>query len=148
MTEICSGVKIRGKEVKEMYITRECDYAVRVVRALSDGNRASVNEICEKECITAPFAYKILKKLQKEGIVKGFRGVHGGYTIKRSLEELSLYEVYHAINPNMFIIECLEKGYECSRGEECAECKIHGVLQQVQDRMVELLKEQKMDKLV
>ena len=47
-----------------MFITRECDYAVRVIRALQ-GERLSVPEICEKEAITAPFAYKILKKLQK-----------------------------------------------------------------------------------
>ena len=48
-----------------MLITRECDYAVRVLRAMAEEKRVSVNEICEKELITAPFAYKILKKLQK-----------------------------------------------------------------------------------
>ena len=60
-----------------MLITRECDYAVRVIRALSDEDRLSVNDICEREEITAPFAYKILKKLQKAKIVRGYRGVHG-----------------------------------------------------------------------
>ena len=48
-----------------MFITRECDYAVRVVRALWGESRLSVSDICEKESVTAPFAYKILKKLQK-----------------------------------------------------------------------------------
>ena len=57
-----------------MLITRECDYAVRVIRALTGEERLSVNDICEREAITAPFAYKILKKLQKAEIVKGFRG--------------------------------------------------------------------------
>ena len=42
-----------------MFITRECDYAVRVVRALWGESRLSVSDICEKEAITAPFAYKI-----------------------------------------------------------------------------------------
>ena len=51
-----------------MFITRECDYAVRVVRALWGESRLSVSDICEKESVTAPFAYKILKKLQKHGI--------------------------------------------------------------------------------
>ena len=41
-----------------MFITRECDYAVRVVRALWGESRLSVSDICEKEAITAPFAYK------------------------------------------------------------------------------------------
>ena len=38
-----------------MLITRECDYAVRVVRALAAGGRMSVGDICDKEFITAPF---------------------------------------------------------------------------------------------
>ena len=91
-----------------MFITRECDYAVRVVRALWGESRLSVSDICEKEAITAPFAYKILKKLQKAEIVKGYRGVHGGYSLNRGLDELTLYEVYSAIDPEMFIIECLD----------------------------------------
>ena len=84
-----------------MFITRECDYAVRVVRALWGESRLSVSDICEKEAITAPFAYKILKKLQKAEIVKGYRGVHGGYSLNRGLDELTLYEVYSAIDPEM-----------------------------------------------
>ena len=56
-----------------MFITRESDYAMRVVRALMGETRLSVSEICEREAITAPFAYKILKKLQNAGIVEGYR---------------------------------------------------------------------------
>ena len=77
-----------------MFITRECDYAVRVIRALQGESRLSVTEICEKEAITAPFAYKILKKLQKAKIVKGYRGVHGRYSLDRGADELTLYDVY------------------------------------------------------
>ncbi len=46
---------------------------LRVVRALWGESRLSVSDICEKESITAPFAYKILKKLQKAEIVKGIQ---------------------------------------------------------------------------
>ena len=101
-----------------MFITRECDYAVRVVRALWGESRLSVSDICEKEAITAPFAYKILKKLQKAEIVKGYRGVHGGYSLNRGLDELTLYEVYSAIDPDMFIIECLDPKYNCVREKQ------------------------------
>ena len=90
-----------------MFITRECDYAARVLRALSAETRLSVNEICEKESITAPFAYKILKKLQKAEIVKGFRGVHGGYSLNRRAEDLTLYDIYTAIDPVPLTLICL-----------------------------------------
>lgn len=87
-----------------MLITRECDYAVRVLRAMAEEKRVSVNEICEKELITAPFAYKILKKLQKSGMVRGYRGVHGGYSLNCDLDQITLYDVYTTIDPGMFII--------------------------------------------
>ena len=109
-----------------MLITRECDYAVRVVRALVAGGRMSVGDICDKEFITAPFAYKILKKLQKAEIVKGFRGVHGGYSLNRRAEDLTLYDIYTAIDPEFLIIDCLEPGYESPRnGEGDPACTIH-----------------------
>lgn len=129
-----------------MLITRECDYAVRVVRALVDGRRMSVGEICEKEFITAPFAYKILKKLQKAGIVKGFRGVHGGYSLNRVAKELTLYDVYTAIDPEFFIIDCLEPGYQCTcDGSGNQICTVHRELQRVQKELCKMLQEKNLE---
>ena len=129
-----------------MLITRECDYAVRVVRALADRRRMSVSEICEKEFITAPFAYKILKKLQKAGIVKGFRGVHGGYSLNRVAKELTLYDVYTAIDPEFFIIDCLEPGYQCTcDGSGNQICTVHRELQRVQKELCKMLQEKNLE---
>lgn len=119
-----------------MFITRECDYAVRVVRALDGENRLSVNEICEKEEITAPFAYKILKKLQKAGLVKGFRGVHGGYSMNKSASEITLLDIYMAIDPHMFIVECLNPTKPCPRhGANGRPCKVHQELADIQQEL-------------
>lgn len=124
-----------------MFITRECDYAVRVIRALAGEERLSVAEICEKESITAPFAYKILKKLQKAKIVKGYRGVHGGYSMNKNLEEISLFDVYSAIDPEMFIIECLNEKYSCVRnGQDGIPCRVHCELKEIQGELWKLLK--------
>ena len=124
-----------------MFITRECDYAVRVIRALQGESRLSVPEICEKEAITAPFAYKILKKLQKAKIVKGYRGVHGGYSLDRGADELTLYDVYEAIDPGMFIIECLDPRYDCARdGQDGIPCLVHRELADIQSQLCAMLK--------
>lgn len=125
-----------------MFITRECDYAVRVIRALAGEERLSVSEICERESITAPFAYKILKKLQKARIVKGYRGVHGGYSMNRDLNRLTLFDVYHAIDPDMFIIECLNPRYQCVRNDERRgmPCQIHWELENIQEELWNMLK--------
>lgn len=132
-----------------MLITRECDYAVRVLRAMVGAERVSVGEICEKELITAPFAYKILKKLQKSGFVRGYRGVHGGYSLDCDLEKITLYDVYTAIDPGMFIIDCLDPDYSCARnGKGEAACTVHCELCEIQNELIRLLKRKTLKELM
>ena len=123
-----------------MFITRESDYAMRVIRALMWEPRLSVSEICERESITAPFAYKILKKLQNAGLVEGYRGVHGGYALKRDPEELSLND--------MSIIECLNGTYQCPRnGQDGVPCHAHDELKEIQDQLWTMLRRKSMKDL-
>lgn len=132
-----------------MFITRECDYAVRVIRALAGETRLSVSEICEREVITAPFAYKILKKLQKAKVVKGFRGVHGGYSLNKQPDELTLFDVYYAIDPEMFIIECLNPKSCCVRdGQDGVPCLIHRELEGIQAEIWAMLRRKTLAELL
>ena len=134
-----------------MLITRECDYAVRVIRALAgEKKRLSVSEICEMEAITAPFAYKILKKLQKSKLVKGFRGVHGGYSLNRAPEEMTLYDIYSAVDPELLIIDCLEDGYDCVRNSSAggSMCKVHYELEKIQKQLCKMFRSRTIDELI
>ena len=132
-----------------MFITRECDYAVRVIRALSGEERLSVNDICEREEITAPFAYKILKKLQKAKIVRGYRGVHGGYSLKKSVSEITLLDVYLAIDPGMYIIECMNPKKKCCRDEKLdGGCEVHQELLRIQERLQDMLSERSLQEIL
>ncbi len=132
-----------------MFITRECDYAVRVIRALLDGRRLSVGEICKKEEITVPFAYKILKKLQVAKIVKGFRGVHGGYALQKDPGEITLLEIYQAIDPEMFLVECLNPDKHCSRdGAGGMPWQIHQEREDIQRKLLDLLSEKSLEKIL
>ena len=132
-----------------MLITRECDYAVRVLRAMAENRRVSVNEICERELITAPFAYKILKKLQKSGLVRGYRGVHGGYVLNCDLDQVTLYDIYMTIDPDLFIIDCLQPGYDCARnGADGEMCTVHSELCEIQQELCRMLQRKSLKKLI
>ena len=101
----------------------------------------SVGEICDKELITAPFAYKILKKLQKAEIAEGISGSAWGYSLNRRAEDLTLYGVHTAIDPEFLIIDCLEPGYECPRnGEGDHACTMHCELCKIQKELCGMLK--------
>ena len=68
-----------------MKITREADYAVRVVYTIMRrGGRISAREISEQSGVTQRFALKILHKLTAAGVVCSHKGVNGGFKIGRA----------------------------------------------------------------
>ena len=104
-----------------MLITREMDYAIRAVRALADGEKHNIKEICSMEDIPTEFGYKVLKKLSHSEIVTVIRGQGGGYRLLCDLNETTLLDIARAIGGNLLLNECLEGGYVCinNSGERC-----------------------------
>ena len=62
-----STVEHETEDVR-LFITKETDYALRILRVLADEERATATELAQGEQIPQQFAYKILKKLQKGGM--------------------------------------------------------------------------------
>jgi len=131
-----------------MFLTKECDYAMRVVRELAHYEKKSVQTICESEHIPITFAYKILKKLESAGIVKSTRGVLGGYQLSKPLNEISMFDIVSAANESLVINECLKMGHVCPNHSEQKRCKIHTELACMQDELIMMLKRKTMDVLV
>lgn len=57
-----------------MLITRETEYAVRILRSLVDLNLKNIREISDEQLIPRQFAYKISKKMEKAGFIEIVRG--------------------------------------------------------------------------
>lgn len=108
-----------------MFVTREYDYALRIVRKLSDGELYSVKQISTAEHVPQAYAYKILKKLEHTSIVEGLRGTHGGYRLAMPIHNVSLYTVYEAIEGALCLNECMQEGYHCPNNENGTQCRVH-----------------------
>lgn len=122
-----------------MLFTKESDYAIRVVRALKKGEKLNIRQVCAKEEIPEAFAYKIMQKLNRAGIVSIVRGAGGGYLLKRPVQELTLYDVVTAIEPDFAVMECIH--HFCSHNSEDHRCKVHHELLQIQKCVEAMLKE-------
>ena len=48
-----------------MLITKETDYALRILRTLSEGGCHTVGALAAREALPRNFAYKIVKKLER-----------------------------------------------------------------------------------
>lgn len=113
-----------------MLFTKESDYAIRIVRALKSGEKIRAKDICAREEIPEAFAYKILKKLEKAQIVHVIRGTHGGCMLVKKPEELYLYDIILAIEPDFAITHCMRRS--CSRNLPDQPCLVHKELIRVQ----------------
>ncbi len=48
-----------------MLFTRECDYAIRIIRALSSEEAVSVPKICQMENLPSAMTYKLSRELRR-----------------------------------------------------------------------------------
>ena len=119
-----------------MFLTKECDYGIRIIRALADGDKKTAEEICAAENIPGQFAYKILKKMERGGFIQSCRGRDGGYWLVKSLNDITIHDIITTIDEYLFLNECLRDDRPCSRNPKAAPCTVHMELERIQDILV------------
>ena len=130
-----------------MLITREMDYAVRVVRALKDGTKVSASEVAKKEHLPQAITYKVLNSLLKSKLIGSMRGVNGGYYLKCDLSNTTLYDICVALGEDMSITECVSEGYDCINNR-CGECILNKEFNRIQSSLNRELQMTTLDKLL
>jgi Rrf2 family protein len=133
---------------KHMFLTKECDYAIRIIRDLADLEIKAAVTICEREHVPLRFAYKILKKLELAGIVCSYRGVYGGYQLVKNPHSLTLFEIVSSVDEDLFLNECLRPDSDCPLNSGKKVCGVHVELERLQRLIVNFLHEKTMDLLI
>ena len=110
-----------------MVITRETDYALRILRSLLDGELHTVGSIAQEELLPQPFAYKIIKKLSKTGLIQIVRGTSGGCRLAASLSQVTW--------ERSSLSACMEPGYQCPWREGHGGCTPHRQLAAIQHKL-------------
>lgn len=119
-----------------MNITREADYAIRVILHLSnaeENERISASTIAEAQSIPSQFLLKILRKLRQKDLIKSFMGVKGGYVLNKKAKDITLRDVIEAIDGPIYLNRCLQNPAECNQFP--INCQVHKELQIIQNRL-------------
>ena len=130
------AVQASEKRMRDMIITKETDYALRILRVLLDGEKHSVAEMSETELIPNQFAYQILRKLSAGNLVRVSRGALGGCELSCDLDATSLYDLMGVMGERGVLCACMEPGFECRWQDKHGRCAIHcqlAALQRKQD---------------
>lgn len=119
-----------------MLVTREMDYALRILRALHQEGQLSAAAVARQEHMQKAITLKLLNRLLAAGIMESRRGVSGGYFLKRRCEDLSIYDVFQSIGEPPLLNRCQREGYECENFPKggCGVCRELSRIQETLDR--------------
>lgn len=88
-----------------MRISQKLEYACRALAQLAKNFDAKtitrLEEIAQREAVSANFLVQIFNELRKSGIINSKRGKMGGYFLAKSPGEITLYEIVSAVEPNL-----------------------------------------------
>ena len=118
-----------------MLISRETDYALCILQSLLDVQCKATGDLSKSEMIPQQFAYKIIKKLSRAGLIEITRGVDGGCRLIGNLDTVSLYDLMVAMDDRCEVNACMDTSYQCPRRDKSGACIIHCQLASVQKKL-------------
>jgi Rrf2 family protein len=87
--------------------------AIRHIAAHGNGSVVSAKEIAECYHISYELLSKVLQRLTKAGLILSHQGVHGGYALARSPDEVRVSAIINAIEGSIpMIARCMSEGPE------------------------------------
>jgi FeS assembly SUF system regulator len=89
-------------------ISKLTDYATVLLASLaSEPDRLhAATELAERTRIASPTVSKLLKQLQRAGLVASSRGLHGGYRLARPAVEISAAAILEALEGPPRLTDC------------------------------------------
>ena len=102
-------------------ISRLTDYATVLLAALA-GEPARVQTaaaLAEQTRIAAPTVCKLLKQLQRAGLVISTRGLHGGYQLARPAAQITVAAILDALEGPVALTDCAGGQGQCGIEHHC-----------------------------
>lgn len=119
-----------------MSIAWRTDYAFRIayeLAKLGPGVRASVGVISETAEVPYDFARQIANRLARYGLLVSRRGSQGGFALARPAEQITLLDIFEAMDEKPTMSLCTHDEHVCRR---TADCPVHNGVWRPLDRMI------------
>ncbi len=96
-----------------MFSTK-AEYGIRVMAHLAarggDARPVSLGSVAEAEGLPLAYLEHLAQRLRRADLVSSRRGAHGGYTLARPPEQITMAEVVRALEGEIAPIECISEG--------------------------------------
>lgn len=122
-------------------ISKLTDYATVILAMLArDSSRRRAAADLARQCqLALPTVSKLLKQLQRAGLVESTRGLRGGYRLARPAGQISAAAILDALEGPLAITECATGAQ--SRCDLQANCSVGGSWQRINQAIRQSLEE-------
>jgi FeS assembly SUF system regulator len=102
-------------------ISKLTDYGTVILACLASSPERmfTASEVAERTKIGLPTVSKLLKKLQRTGLVASTRGSHGGYQLARPAAEITAARILDALEGPFALTECSGEHSSCGIEASC-----------------------------
>jgi Rrf2 family protein len=97
-------------------------YGLRTLLEIaSNKNEGGVfqKDISINQSLSIKYLDHIIHSLKTSGLITNVKGKKSGYKLARKPEEISIYDVHKAFEPELCLVECLTPAFDCERSEQC-----------------------------
>lgn len=124
-------------------LSNSCRYGIRAVIYLAtqpqEGGKTGIRKISDDLGLPSPFLAKILMQLAKQKILASTKGPHGGFSLLRSPEKISVLDIINAIDGNDVFTNCIMHNGSCEKiGKEKNFCPMHEDYEKTRKEMIKL----------
>lgn len=105
-----------------MKLSTRSRYGVRMMADLADHyGKAPVflKDIAKREDISEKYLSLIVIPLRSSGLIQSIRGAHGGYILAKPPEEITVQDIYGALEGEICLVDCVKNSDNCSRAYTC-----------------------------
>lgn len=106
-----------------MRVPTRVRYALRAVVEIAERNSdvpVPIRDFARAQGISTKYAKQLMNHLGKAGIVRGYRGVGGGYALARSPDNITVFDIYDALKEDVHLAPCVRDDVSCEREDSCA----------------------------
>jgi len=106
-----------------MKLSTRVRYGLRALVELADIQRNApvlLDVVAKRQDISRKYLDSIFSALKAAGLVTSSRGAGGGFLLARTPKEVTVADVYRAIEGDISLVDCSQGGEKCRAQEDCA----------------------------
>lgn len=141
-----------------MLFSTKAEYGIHVMAHLARAENpspVSLGTIAEAEGLPLAYLEHLVQRLRRAGLVESRRGAHGGYSLSRPADDITMAEVVQALEGDLAPIECITEGQDgvlvCAREraqDPLGPCPTKLLWTRVQGSIVRTLQEMTLNDLI